>query len=201
MSWRRASRRSSHQNSPGCTSAASKRLHSCWMGGRVSPHAELSHPPRRRCRRLQSWHSMASKSAHTSSTLSSASCRSMQSGLSSKVLGSTSSSQGSWKLTLLRAPHALVQERLHLGPGVPVARALGADHPVPRQDPGVRGPALQDVQHPHGSPDGARRSARSRACRKKAVTNIRHLEYRAALEEGSERRAGLRAAAQPARTR
>ena len=23
------------------------------------------------------------------------------------------------------------QERLHLGPGVPVARALGADHPVP----------------------------------------------------------------------
>ena len=28
MSWRRASRRSSHQNSPGCTSAASKRLHS-----------------------------------------------------------------------------------------------------------------------------------------------------------------------------
>ena len=34
ISWRRASRRSLHQNSPGCTSAASKRLHS-WMGGRV----------------------------------------------------------------------------------------------------------------------------------------------------------------------
>ena len=30
-----------------------------------------------------------------------------------------------------QAPHALAQERLHLGPGVPVARALGADHPVP----------------------------------------------------------------------
>ena len=56
-------------------------------------------------RRLQSWRSMASKSAHTSSTLScssSASCRGTQSGLSSKALGSTSSSQGSWKLTLLR---------------------------------------------------------------------------------------------------
>ena len=26
---------------------------------------------------------------------------------------------------------ALAQERLHLGPGVPVLRALGADHPVP----------------------------------------------------------------------
>ena len=26
-------------------------------------------------------------------------------------------------------PHALAQERLHLGPGVPVLRALGADHP------------------------------------------------------------------------
>ena len=30
-----------------------------------------------------------------------------------------------------QAPHALAQERLHLGPGVPVVRALGADHPVP----------------------------------------------------------------------
>ena len=30
-----------------------------------------------------------------------------------------------------RAPHALAQERLHLGPGVPILRALGADHPVP----------------------------------------------------------------------
>ena len=30
-----------------------------------------------------------------------------------------------------QAPHALAQERLHLRPGVPVARALGADHPVP----------------------------------------------------------------------
>ena len=29
-----------------------------------------------------------------------------------------------------QAPHALAQERLHLGPGVPVVRALGADHPV-----------------------------------------------------------------------
>ena len=29
-----------------------------------------------------------------------------------------------------QAPHALAQERLHLGPGVPVLRALGAD-PVP----------------------------------------------------------------------
>ena len=32
-----------------------------------------------------------------------------------------------------QAPHALAQERLHLRPGVPVARALGADHPVPLQ--------------------------------------------------------------------
>ena len=30
-----------------------------------------------------------------------------------------------------QAPHALAQERLHLGPGVPIVRALGADHPVP----------------------------------------------------------------------
>ena len=30
-----------------------------------------------------------------------------------------------------QAPHALAQERLHLRPGVPVVRALGADHPVP----------------------------------------------------------------------
>ena len=29
-----------------------------------------------------------------------------------------------------QAPHALAQERLHLTPGVPVLRALGADHPV-----------------------------------------------------------------------
>ena len=28
-------------------------------------------------------------------------------------------------------PHALAQERLHLGSGVPILRALGADHPVP----------------------------------------------------------------------
>ena len=119
--WRRASRRSSHQNSPGCTSAASKRLHS-WMGGgeharrlppvegqeahgavllqrRIVAVALLStrigalRHTQNSCtssaempRRLQSWRSMASKSAHTLSCSSSASCRSTQSGLSSKAL-------------------------------------------------------------------------------------------------------------------
>ena len=61
--------------------------------GRVAPHAELSHLLCGDAGRLQSWRSMASKSAHTSSTLScssSASCRGTQSGLSSKALCSTS---------------------------------------------------------------------------------------------------------------
>ena len=79
-------------------------------------------PPRRRCR------GASSRGAASLSCSSSASCRGTQSGLSLKALGSTSSLQGSWKP---QAPHALAQERLHLGPGVPVLRALGADHPVP----------------------------------------------------------------------
>ena len=37
----------------------------------------------------------------------------------------------------LEAPHALAQERLHLGPQVPVLSALGADHPVPLQEAGL----------------------------------------------------------------
>ena len=83
-------------------------------------------------RRLQSWRSMASKSAHTSSTLScssSASCRGTQSGLSSKALQHVLLA-GQLEAHAPQAPHALAQERLHLGPGVPVVRALGADHPV-----------------------------------------------------------------------
>ena len=44
-------------------------------------------------------------------------------------------------------PHALAQERLHLGPGVPVARALGADHPVPLR--------VEEVGLVRELPDGA----------------------------------------------
>ena len=54
---------------------------------------------------LRAQHAHRRVAPHTSSTLScssSASCRGTQSGLSSKALCSTSSSQGSWKLTLLR---------------------------------------------------------------------------------------------------
>ena len=58
--------------------------------------------------------------------------------------------------------------------------------------PGARGPALQDVQHPHGP---ARRRAQGEAQNqgvpKKAVTSVRHLEYREVLEEGSKRRAAF----------
>ena len=44
--------------------------------------------------------------------------------------------------------------------------ALSAD--LPSQDPGVRGPALQDVQHPHGpARRRAQGGARSRACRRR----------------------------------
>ena len=59
---------------------------------------------------------------------------------------------------------------------------------------------ILDVQHPHGP---ARRRAQGEAqdqVPKKAVTNVRQLEYRAVLEEGSERRAPLRSCA-AARTR
>ena len=43
-------------------------------------------------------------------------------------------------------------------------------------------------------PDGARKEKRKiKGVPKKAVTNVRHLEYREVLEEGSERRRGLRA--------
>ena len=46
-----------------------------------------------------------------------------------------------------------------------------------------------DVQHPHGP---ARRCAQGEAQnQKKAVTSVRHLEYREVLEEGSERRAAF----------
>ena len=75
----------------------------------------------------------------------------------------------------------------HRGDG-PAGQARRRD--LPRQDPGVRGPALQDVYSiSRSSPTAhARRSA---SVPKKAVTNVRHLEYREALEEGSERRAAF----------
>ena len=77
----------------------------------------------------------------------------------------------------------------HRGDG-PAGQARRRD--LPRQDPGVRGPALQDVQHPHVQPDGARKEKRKiKGVPKKAVTNVRHLEYREVLEEGSERRAAF----------
>ena len=57
-----------------------------------------------------------------------------------------------------------------------------------RQDPGVRRPAPQASSLP--SPDGARKEkCKIKGVPKKAVTNVRHLEYREVLEEGSERRA------------
>ena len=53
-------------------------------------------------------------------------------------------------------------------------------------------PALQDAQHPHNP--ARRRGKEKRKIKgvpKKAVTNVRHLEYRDVLEEGSERRAAF----------
>ena len=85
-------------------------------------------------RRLQSWRSMASKSAHTSSTLScssSASCRGHAERLVLEGARQHVLLAGQLEAHAPQAPHALPQERLHLRSGVPVARALGADHPVP----------------------------------------------------------------------
>ena len=82
-------------------------------------------------RRLQSWRSMASKSAlHAQLQQLGQLPGHTERLVPSKALCSTSSF-GAAGSSRFSGFHVLAQERLHLGPGVPVVRALGADHSVP----------------------------------------------------------------------
>ena len=77
----------------------------------------------------------------------------------------------------------------HQGDG-PAGQARRRD--LPRQDPGVRGLRSKMYSILTVQPDGARKEKRKiKGAPKKAVTNVRHLEHREVLEEGSERRAAF----------